>query len=99
VIPGGAASVLRWVRALDPANSSMDVWALLDDTRLGNLGLLAVNPGCASTRRDHGEYRTRRLVLDAYNRMATATARGGSEWTRLAGQPAGHGPRHPAGHT
>jgi hypothetical protein len=44
--------------------------------------------------RDHGEYRTRRLVLDAYDRMATATARGGQGWTTLAGIPAGHGARH-----
>ena len=49
--------------------------------------------------RDHGEYRTRRLVLDAYDRMATATARGGSGWTPLAELPAGQGPRHPAGNT
>lgn len=46
--------------------------------------------------RDHGEYRTRRLVLDAYDRMTTATARGGTGWSPLAGLPAGDGPRHPA---
>jgi hypothetical protein len=45
--------------------------------------------------RDLGEYRTRRLVLDAYDRMATATARGGRGWTPLAAIPAGQGPRHP----
>lgn len=45
--------------------------------------------------RDHGEYRTRRLVLDAYDRM-TAAAAGGLAWTSLAEIPAGHGPRHPA---
>ena len=28
--------------------------------------------------RDYGEYRTRRLVLDAYDRMASAIANGGS---------------------
>ena len=39
--------------------------------------------------RDHGEYRTRRLVLDAYDRMTAATARGGSGWTPLAEPPAG----------
>ena len=44
--------------------------------------------------RDHGEYRTRRLVLEAYDRMTAATARGGSGWTPLAGLPAGRGPRH-----
>jgi hypothetical protein len=44
--------------------------------------------------RDHGEYRTRRLVLEAYDRMTAATARGGSGWTSLAGPPAGEGPRH-----
>jgi hypothetical protein len=49
--------------------------------------------------RDHGEYQTRRLVLDAYDRMATATAHGGSGWTPLAELPAGQGPRHPAEHT
>ena len=44
--------------------------------------------------RDHGEYRTRRLVLEAYDRMTAATAGGGSGWTPLAGLPAGRGPRH-----
>jgi hypothetical protein len=46
--------------------------------------------------RDHGEYRTRRLVLDAYDRMAAATALGGVGWSPLAELPAGEGPRHPA---
>jgi hypothetical protein len=45
--------------------------------------------------RDHDEYRTRRLVLDAYDRM-TAAAAGGLAWSSLAEIPAGHGPRHPA---
>jgi hypothetical protein len=44
--------------------------------------------------RDHGEYRTRRLVLEAYDRMTAAAARSGSGWTPLAGSPAGKGPRH-----
>lgn len=43
--------------------------------------------------RDHGEYRTRRLVLDAYDRMNEA-ASGGANWTPLAGLPAGQGSRH-----
>lgn len=46
--------------------------------------------------RDLGEYRTRRLVLEAYDRMATATAHGGHGWTSLADVPAGQGPRHGA---
>jgi len=46
--------------------------------------------------RDHGEYITRRLVLRAYDRMATATSCGGSGWVPLALVPAGQGPRHPA---
>lgn len=45
--------------------------------------------------RDFGEYRTRRLVLEAYDRMATAIARGGTGWTPLTDMPAGQGPRHP----
>lgn len=44
--------------------------------------------------RDHGEFRTRRLVLDAYDRMAAAIARHGDGWTSLAPTPAGSGPRH-----
>ncbi|PBI91120.1 N-6 DNA Methylase [Rhodococcus erythropolis] len=44
--------------------------------------------------RDHGEYRTRSLVLEAYDRMATAIARGGTGWESLAEVPAGEGPRH-----
>jgi hypothetical protein len=45
--------------------------------------------------RDFGEYRTRRLVLEAFDRMAAAAARGG-RWTPLADVPAGEGPRHDA---
>jgi hypothetical protein len=44
--------------------------------------------------RDHGEFRTRRLVLQAYDRMAAAIV-GRPPWTSLAPIPAGHGPRHP----
>lgn len=44
--------------------------------------------------RDHGEYRTKRLVLDAYDRMTKAMD-GGAPWTPLAATPAGQGPRHP----
>jgi len=46
--------------------------------------------------RDYGEYRTRRLVLDAYDRMTAASTHGGSGWAPLAGLPAGQGPRHSA---
>ncbi|PZS29860.1 MAG: restriction endonuclease [Pseudonocardiales bacterium] len=46
--------------------------------------------------RDHGEYHTRRLVLDAYDRITTATARGGVGWRPLAELPAGEGDRHRA---
>ncbi|VBA52997.1 hypothetical protein LAUMK191_02634 [Mycobacterium attenuatum] len=44
--------------------------------------------------RDFGEYRTKRLVLEAYDRMAAAIANGGKGWKPLADPPAGHGPRH-----
>jgi hypothetical protein len=44
--------------------------------------------------RDFGEYRTKRLVLEAYDRMAEAITRGGKGWKPLADPPAGHGPRH-----
>ena len=44
--------------------------------------------------RDHGEYRTKRLVLEAYDRMAAAIANGGEGWRPLADVPAGSGPRH-----
>jgi hypothetical protein len=44
--------------------------------------------------RDYGEYRTKRLVLEAYDRMATATANGGAGWQPIADVPAGQGPRH-----
>ncbi|MGH3562433.1 MAG: Eco57I restriction-modification methylase domain-containing protein, partial [Mycobacterium sp.] len=46
--------------------------------------------------RDFGEYRTRRLVLEAYDRMAEAIASGGRGWKPLADIPAGQGPRHRA---
>lgn len=45
--------------------------------------------------RDFGEYRTKRLVLEAYDRMAEAIANGGKGWKPLADPPAGQGPRHP----
>ncbi len=44
--------------------------------------------------RDFGEYRTKRLVLEAYDRMADAIANGGKGWKPLANPPAGRGPRH-----
>lgn len=44
--------------------------------------------------RDFGEYRTGRLILEAYDRMAEAIANGGKGWKPLADPPAGHGPRH-----
>ena len=46
--------------------------------------------------RDHGEYRTRRLVLESYDRIATAAGRGGAGWSPLADLPAGRALRHPA---
>ncbi|MCA9207462.1 MAG: hypothetical protein KDA55_03860, partial [Planctomycetales bacterium] len=45
--------------------------------------------------RDFGDYRTKRLVLEAYDRMAKAIANGGTGWRSLADPPAGAGPRHP----
>jgi hypothetical protein len=44
--------------------------------------------------RDLGEYRTRRLVLEAYDRIAKAIANGGTGWKPLADIPAGQGLRH-----
>ena len=44
--------------------------------------------------RDYSEYRTKRLVLEAYDRMARAIANGGMGWEPLADPPAGLGPRH-----
>lgn len=46
--------------------------------------------------RDFGEYRTKRLVLEAYERMSEAIANGGKGWKPLADIPAGQGPRHHA---
>jgi hypothetical protein len=43
--------------------------------------------------RDFGEFRTRRLVLDAYDAMAAAAC-GGSAWKSLVQTPAGRGSRH-----
>ena len=44
--------------------------------------------------RDQREFRTRRLVLDAYDRMAAAMT-SHAAWTPLATTPAGAGARHP----
>jgi hypothetical protein len=44
--------------------------------------------------KDFGEYRTKRLVLEAYDRMAQAIAKDGKGWRPLADPPAGQGPRH-----
>ncbi|MBF9317691.1 Eco57I restriction-modification methylase domain-containing protein [Mycobacteroides chelonae] len=45
--------------------------------------------------RGFGEYRTKRFVLEAYDRMTEAIANGGDGWKPLADIPAGQGPRHP----
>jgi hypothetical protein len=45
--------------------------------------------------RDHGEYRTKRLVLAEYDRMAAADTAGIPYKSPLT-PPPGHGPRHPA---
>jgi hypothetical protein len=50
----------------------------------------------ATEERLHGEYRTRRLVIAAYDRMTDAIHAGGG-WSTSAGAPAGFGPRHPTG--
>lgn len=44
--------------------------------------------------RDFGEFRTKRLVLEAYDRMAEAIGNCGKGWKSLADPPAGRGPRH-----
>lgn len=44
--------------------------------------------------RDHGEFRTKRLVLAAYDAMARA-AETGIPFTSPLDPPPGHGPRHP----
>jgi hypothetical protein len=48
--------------------------------------------------RDFGEYRTKRLVMEAYDRMTGAITRGGKGWKPLADPPAGSGPRHKRTH-
>jgi hypothetical protein len=50
----------------------------------------------ANESRLHGEYRTRRLIIAAYDRMTEAIHAGGG-WSTTAGAPAGYGPRHSAG--
>ena len=45
--------------------------------------------------RRFGEYRTQRLILEAYDRMTTAAKRGGIGWQPLADVPARRGSRHP----
>ena len=44
--------------------------------------------------RDHGEFRTKRLVLAAYDQMAEA-ARTGVAYVSPLDPPPGQGPRHP----
>jgi hypothetical protein len=46
--------------------------------------------------RDHGEFRTKRLVLEIFDAMSKAAERGTPYRTMLDPVP-GHGPRHPAG--
>jgi hypothetical protein len=43
--------------------------------------------------RDHGEFRTKRLVLERYDAMAEA-ARAGRPYQTILDPPPGHGPRH-----
>jgi hypothetical protein len=45
--------------------------------------------------RDHGEFRTKRLVLTEYDAMAKAAATG-EPYRSPLDPPPGHGPRHPA---
>ncbi|GAA4401901.1 N-6 DNA methylase [Fodinibacter luteus] len=45
--------------------------------------------------RDHGEFRTKRLILEIYDAMAEAAA-GGGVYESLLDPPAGEGPRHAA---
>ncbi|MEX5635829.1 Eco57I restriction-modification methylase domain-containing protein [Parafrankia sp. FMc2] len=49
----------------------------------------------SAEKKTYSEYRTRRLVLDAYTRMATAAVTG-FPWRTAADIPAGQGPRHSA---
>ena len=44
--------------------------------------------------RDHGEFRTKRLILEAYDAMADAAARG-TTYNSPLDPPPGQGPRHP----
>jgi hypothetical protein len=44
--------------------------------------------------RDYGEFRTKRLVLDAYDTMAQAAATD-EPFASPLDPPPGHGPRHP----
>jgi hypothetical protein len=44
--------------------------------------------------KQHGEYRTKRLILDIYDRMAAAIA-GREPFDTLLDPPPGHGPTHP----
>jgi hypothetical protein len=53
-----------------------------------------VNETVPAEERDFGEFRTRRLVLDAYDAMAAAVIDGGHGWTSLVEVPADAGPRH-----
>lgn len=46
--------------------------------------------------RDLGEYCTRRLVLESYDRMTQAAGQGSAGWLPLAHVPAGHGSRQSA---
>jgi hypothetical protein len=43
--------------------------------------------------KEHGEYRTKRLILDIYDRMGSAIA-GGEPFVTLLDPPPGHGPTH-----
>ncbi len=48
----------------------------------------------ANDEADHGEYRTKRLILEMYDRMAEAI-RSGEPYKTPLDPPPGHGPRHP----
>ena len=45
--------------------------------------------------RDHGEFRTKRLILETYDAM-TAAATAGTVYVSPLDPPPGHGPRHDA---
>lgn len=97
-VPGDGSPPFRWIPARREALKAELDAAMLHLYGLSRSDAEHVLDSFTVVRRyderDHGEFRTKRLVLAAYDAMAIA-ARAGVPYTSPLDPPPGQGPRHP----